>query len=467
MSVDGGLPAIVGAAQTIQRPDPSIDLADLRGPYELMVDAARAAADDAGAPQLLNKLDWIAVIGGFWSFVNPAEVIGGQLGSPDAGTCLTALSGTSPQEAVALAASRIAAGEINVALILGGEARAAAVRVQKAGEEPQWCRDPGTTLPERIADFPQEVLQEAADVGGLSGPPILYALFEDSLRRSRGEAPDEHLDRIAQLWSRFSEVAAANPYAWDRTVHDAASIRTPSPRNRMVATPYTKAMVANNGVDMASAVLLCSVDAATSDGVARDRMVFPRVATASHETWRVTERRDLHRTPALETAGRVALETAGLTIDDIEHVDLYACFPSIVQMSVDALGLDLDRQLTVTGGLGFAGSPIANSSGHAIATMVPLLREGGHGLIHANGGMATKHAFGIYSAEPPTAFVSLDCNDQVDHRPRPAASSGEPADGIEEATTTVYDREGPTHSITTMIGPDESRRFVRRDVLDG
>ncbi|HEX3706448.1 MAG TPA: hypothetical protein VHV76_07425, partial [Mycobacteriales bacterium] len=167
MALDPRTPAIVGAAQTIQRPDPSIDIADLRGPYELMVDAARAAADDAGAPQLLNKVDWIAVVGGFWGFVNPAQVIGARIGSPDAGTCLTALSGTSPQEAAALAASRIAAGEIDVALIVGGEARAAAVRVQRAGEEPRWCRDPGTTLPERIADFPQEVLQEAADLGGL------------------------------------------------------------------------------------------------------------------------------------------------------------------------------------------------------------------------------------------------------------------------------------------------------------
>ncbi|HEX3705933.1 MAG TPA: hypothetical protein VHV76_04815, partial [Mycobacteriales bacterium] len=340
------------------------------------------------------------------------------------------------------------------------EARAAAVRVQRAGEEPRWCRDPGTTLPERIADFPQEVLQEAADLGGLSGPSILYALFEDSLRRARGESVDEHRDRIAELWARFSAVASANPYAWDRTAHDAASIRTESPDNRMIAFPYTKAMVANNGVDMGSALLMCSVDAARAAGVERDRMVFPRVSTASHETWLVTERRDLHRVPALETAGRVALATAGLTIDDIDHVDLYACFPSIVQMSAAALGLDQQRQLTVTGGLGFAGSPIANSSGHAIAAMVPLLREGGNGLVHANGGFATKHAFGVYSADPPKAYVSMDCNDQVDHRSRPTGPADESADGTEEASTVVYDRDGPTQTVTARLAPDERRRFV-------
>ena len=82
--IEGTTPTIVGAAQVIQRPDPSIGFADLRGPYELMLDAARGAADDAGAAQLLRKLDWIGVVGGFWSFTNPAQVLGEKLGSPDA-----------------------------------------------------------------------------------------------------------------------------------------------------------------------------------------------------------------------------------------------------------------------------------------------------------------------------------------------------------------------------------------------
>jgi acetyl-CoA C-acetyltransferase len=461
-AVDGATPAIAGAAQVIQRPDPSLDVGDLRGPIELMTDAARAAADDAGAAGLLAKVDWIGVVGGFWSFTNPAQVIGARIGSPDAATALTALSGTSPQELVALAAERIASGEIDVALIVGGEARASTIRLQRAGDEPTWCRDPGTGAPERVADFPAEMVQEARDIGG---PPVVYALLEDSLRRASGATADQHLDRIAELWERFSAVAATNPYAWDRTPHDAASIRTPTPRNRMISSPYPKAMVANNTVDMGSALLLCSVDAARAAGVSRDRMVFPQACTTSHETWQLAERRLLHGVPALATAGRAALAAAGLTLDDISHVDLYACFPSIVQMSAAALGFDLARQLTVTGGLGFAGSPIANSSGHAIAAMVPLVREGGHGLVHANGGFATKHAFGIYSAHPPAAYRSLDCNDDVDHDARPTgpADAGSLTD-TEEASTLVYDREGPSHTVSSMMSADGHRTFLRTEL---
>ena len=455
--VDGATPAIVGAAQVIQRPDSSVDLSDLRGPYELMLEAAQSAAEDSGAAQLLKKVDWIGVVGGFWSFTNPAQVIAEKIGVPDAGTCLTFLSGSAPQELVALAAQRIANGELEVALIVGGEARSSTERLKRAGEEPRWLREPGDGVPERVSEFPDEMIVETIELGG---PAVFYALFEDSLRRSLGRSVDEQRDHIAALWKRFNDVAVANPFAWDRTAYDVAAIRDATPSNRMISFPYPKSMVANNTVDMATAIIMCSVDAARSAGVSLDRMVFPRACTTSHETWSVLERRTLHETPAMVEAGRTALAAAGLGIDDISHVDLYACFPSIVQMSARGLGLDLDRPLTVTGGLGFAAAPIANSSGHAIAAMVPLVREGGNGLVHANGGCATKHAFGVYSIDPPQSYRTIDCSDQVDHDARSLAGPDEPPGDIEEASTVVYDREGPKHTVTSVLSADGHRQFV-------
>ena len=49
----------------------------------------------------------------------------------------------------------------------------------------------------------------------------------------------------------------------------------------------------------------------------------------------------------------------------------------------DTLGLDHDRPLTVTGGLGFAGPPVANArSGQSIAAIVPLVHGGGVSFVH-------------------------------------------------------------------------------------
>jgi acetyl-CoA C-acetyltransferase len=314
-----------------------------------------------------------------------------------------------------------------------------------------------------VSDFPDEMIVETLELGG---PVVFYALFEDSLRRALGQSVEEHRDHLAALWARFNEVAVANPYSWDRRRYDATTIRDAAPDNRMISFPYTKAMVANNKVDMASAVLMCNLHTARSAGVSLDRLVFPRAGTTSHETWSVTQRRTLHESPALAAAGSTALVAAGLNIDDIEHVDLYACFPSIVQMSAAALGLGLDRTLTLTGGLGFAGAPMANSSGHGIAAMVPLVREGSNALIHANGGCATKHAFGVYSATPPDQYRYVDCDDDVDRRARPTGS-GEPTDdGREEASTVVYDREGPSYVATSRLYDDGTRRFVKSPVDD-
>src|SRR5690606_36939716 len=115
-------PGIVGTAQSIDRPGDH-DLLDAPGPIELMVAAARAAADDAGAPTLLDRVGWIGVTGGFYRYRNPAAVVAEELGLSGVGTAITEITGTAPQDMVGLACERIAAGELDAALVLGGEAR--------------------------------------------------------------------------------------------------------------------------------------------------------------------------------------------------------------------------------------------------------------------------------------------------------------------------------------------------------
>ena len=83
----------------------------------------------------------------------------------------------------------------------------------------------------------------------------------------------------------------------------------------------------------------------------RDRWVFPHSGTDAHDHYFVSERDDLRSSPAIRLAGRAALDLAGVGVDDLAHVDLYSCFPSAVEIAAAELGLDLDRPLTVTGGL--------------------------------------------------------------------------------------------------------------------
>ena len=183
----------------------------------------------------------------------------------------------------------------------------------------------------------------------------------------------------------------------------AEEIRTPGPGNRMIGLPYPKYMNSNNDVDQAAAVIMCSAERARALGVPEDRWVFPHAGADCHEHPFVSHRWSLAETPAIRAGGQAALELAGLGIDDVELVDLYSCFPSAVQLGAASLGLALDRQLTRTGGLSFAGGPWNSYVLHAIATVMADLRErpGGFGLVWANGGFVTKHSFGVYSTRPP------------------------------------------------------------------
>ncbi len=123
---------------------------------------------------------------------------------------------------------------------------------------------------------------------------------------------DDHRHRIGALWSRFSEVAAANPYAWLPT---RPGRRRRSPRssetNRMIAYPYTKLLTANMQVDQGAALILCSVAAARAAGVPEDRWVFPLAGADADDHWFLSHRLDFHSSPAIRLAGSSALALAG------------------------------------------------------------------------------------------------------------------------------------------------------------
>jgi acetyl-CoA C-acetyltransferase len=229
----------------------------------------------------------------------------------------------------------------------------------------------------------------------------------------------------------------------------------------MIGFPYTKRLCSNNHVDQAAALLLCSLGAARALGVPTDRFVFPWAGTEADDTAFVSQRMELCASPAIRRAGAEALRLAGVGIDDLDFVDVYSCFPSAVQVTAAELGLSLDRLLTVTGGLTFAGGPWNNYVTHAIATMVGILRRhpDAVGLCTANGGLLTKHAFGVYAARPPpNGFRTLNLQAQVDAVPAIAAADHHQGPVTVEASTVMHDREGRPEQAFIACRTDDGRR---------
>src|SRR5262245_25596860 len=114
------LPIVIGVGQHCQRLE---DLTGAPHPLEMMAIAARAAAQDAGAPALLSEIDTVVAVNFLsWAYPDPAGQLAELLGAHPQRKIYTSLGGNTPQLQVNETADRIAAGEVRLALIAGAEA---------------------------------------------------------------------------------------------------------------------------------------------------------------------------------------------------------------------------------------------------------------------------------------------------------------------------------------------------------
>jgi acetyl-CoA C-acetyltransferase len=463
--LDDQTPVIIGVGQYVNRSD-SLD--DALEPVALMEQAVVAASVDAKLDGPPNA-DSLRVVGQLsWRYGNAPRFLAGRLGLEDARLDYTTMGGNSPQTLVNATALQIQSGEIDIAILAGGEATRTRQRGRAAGIEFDWpTSDPGdepTIVGEELG-----MNLDAEIARGIGMPVQFYPMFETAIRAASGRSLDEHHAHLGQLYAGLSEVAARNPYAWIQVAKTADEIITVSERNRMIGLPYPKLLNSNNSVDMGAAVIMCSVGAARRLGVPEDRWVFPHAGTDCSEHQYVSHRDTFARTPAIEIGGRLALELAGIDIDDVSVIDLYSCFPAAVQLGAQSLGIDLAaRQWSRTGGMTFAGGPWNNYVMHAIATVVNDLREqpGEYGLVWANGGFVTKHSFGVYSTTPPAGFRHDKPQAEIDALPRRDLALPSDAAGAAtvEAYTVMFDRGGaPERALAACLLADGRRAWGTHD----
>ncbi|MCY4213040.1 MAG: acetyl-CoA acetyltransferase [Gammaproteobacteria bacterium] len=440
-------PVLVGVAQISQRTEA---LDERKEPVDLMIDASRAAAEDAGCPKLAAQAGSIRVIRGYWPYQNPARAVGEALGSAAAETALTPFGGNFVQTVVNRSVLDIQAGSHEVILITGAECGHTRARLRRAGAKPDWRSIDGT--PDLHIGEDVTMGHPAELALGIDRPIRMYPIMETARRHHLGEAVDAHIARISELWASFSAVAAENPHAWLRQAKTAAEIRSHSAANRPVSFPYPKFMNSNSNVDQGAALILCSERKAQALGVPRRKWVYPWAGADAHDHYLVSNRDNLHSSPAIRLAARRALEWADWQPAALDHVDLYSCFPIAVQVAAAEVGLngsngsDAKLPLTVTGGLTFAGGPLNNYVMHAIARMAEVLRgdPGGKGLVSANGGYLTKHAIGLYSTQPPPRpFRHEAPQAEVDALPARDLVADHKGQATVEGYSVMYGPEGP------------------------
>jgi acetyl-CoA C-acetyltransferase len=380
--------------------------------------------------------------------------------------------GNSPGELLHEVANSIAEGEFSIAVLAGSEALYSVRRARKEGIDLQQRWTPFTGKRDFFkGQRPLTTPVEARH--GMVAPIHCYPMFENAIRAAARRTVADHQLFVSALMSRNATVAGTNSNAWFPEPQSALQIATIDASNRWVCFPYPKRMNAIMEVDQAAAVLLMSQTEADRRGIARSNQVVFLGGGSCQDPWTPAERPHLSRSEGIAAAAQAAFGHAGFGIDDVDAIDLYSCFPSAIQMGMDALGLHADdaRGVTMTGGLAYAGGPGNSYSLHAMCVAVDKVRTGASrtAMVTSLGMTASKHAVSLFGCERSAANADSRAhkehlNDsQLFGPPLVDETSG---NGKIVSYTAEFDRSGSAVRTIYIVDLDNGTRTVGNGPCD-
>ncbi len=464
-------PVIVGVGFSQVKSDNPLDCPE---PYQMMLNAIRDAAADAGDSELPTQIESIAVQQGSWKYKNPGKLLAEALGCGEAKSILADLGVLQLMPLFELCQA-INEGQQHVGVVVGGESRYRDLRSQIT-QQPvaDTLQSEDTPAPDVYYQIPDAFCSELETQRGIWAPGEFYAIAESALRYSQGISIETHRDKLAALYSAFSRIAARNPHAWLQQALSAEEIRNPSAKNAMIAFPFTKRMISQWNVNQAVAIIVCSLGRARELGLNQQHWIFPLSGALTRHVVPLVQKRQLHTHPGAVLTGERALALAGVSIDEIAAADVYSCFPSAIQSAKQDLKLPDSCPLSVTGTMAYAGGPYNHGALDAVARMVEVLRAESDvtqrriGLVSNISGMFGKHGVGLFSNCPnPQGYA---CDDVT-----PAIAAIEipiPVDGNYTGPATVvgysvmYNKAEISHAIAYCDTPQSTRTVVRTSNKD-
>ncbi len=466
-------PVIIGVGQMINRLDDD-DYKPLSN-VELAASAVRLALEDTGAREQLTALiDVLATTRTFEDSApryqtpfgksnNYPRSVAKRLGMSPREAIWSQAGGETPQKLVSEMCERIMAGEFSAAVVVGAEAISTAKQLMADQAEIDWSEELDEQVDDRGRGLRGLSMRYAIQHKILGGPDA-YAVLENARRASKGLDRETYRAQMADLFAPFSQVAATHPCTSTKMAYSAEEIGAITERNRMIADPYPRLMVARDQVNMSAAVIITSIRVADELGIPESNRVFLHGYAAASER-PIQERAELGVAKSAPLSCQAALDSAGIGIDDVRYIDLYSCFPIAVSNVCDGLGVsETDpRGLTLTGGLPYFGGPGNSYSMHAIVSLVDKLRAdpGSFGLIGANGGQLSKYAAGVYSTAAKAFAVcsSESVQEQVNDQPKVDLAFEADGEAVIESYTVVYGRSGPAYGVVVGRLKDSDARF--------
>src|ERR1700750_417811 len=200
-------PVVVGVGQFTER----IDDPDYRGlsSVDLATEAVRAALADTGA-DVAAVAQAIEVFVGLRQFEictpftkpplgcsdNYVRSVANRVGADPARAGLEPIGGNGAQKLMTEFAGTIAAGDIEVALILGSEPGSTAKYFAGRDDKPDFTEHVGGQLEDRGYGF-EQFMNEYTASHGLTGAPVQYGLLDNARRARLRLSVDDYRQRMA------------------------------------------------------------------------------------------------------------------------------------------------------------------------------------------------------------------------------------------------------------------------------
>jgi len=475
MSIENNTPILVGVGQITETvPE---DLTTASSHADLAAQAAKLALLDAGGEALADHIDTIV---GVRTFANSTPTyacpfgdsnnfprsVGNRIGANPKQAIYEIVGGQSPQKLVGEFFEKLHDGNTDMVLLAGGEVMANIKVASKQKVKLDWKEKVDGQLEDRGMTDGEHLITRLEFEHKLMQPIQFYGLMEQARRGDKQQDLDSYSKDMGECFSKLSHVAADNPLSINQQAYDCETLITPADDNKMLTSPYTKHLVAKDGVNQAAALLLTTVGKARQLGIDEKQWVYLHGYADTKERV-LLKRNKIGHSKAMEQALLGSLEAAGKTSADLAHMDIYSCFPIVVNEAKDILNIANDdpRPLTQTGGLAFFGGPGNNYTMHGIAALIETLRAdpGSYGMAYGNGGWMSKHSAGIYSTTPPEngwqacdssslqAVVNADPQPEIDYEPE--------GEAVLEAYTVNYFQGKPLNSVVIGRLKHNQKRF--------
>tara|TARA_S200000501_G_scaffold282946_1_gene267124 strand:+ start:615 stop:2069 length:1455 start_codon:yes stop_codon:yes gene_type:complete len=437
--------SVVIGVSTIQQKG---DFENLDEALLLMDQAVKEALSDSGNKSIKDQIDEIRIPKGFWRYRDPGKWIAKNNDFKKIPTTHVAKIGVLQQNLINEACLKIENGEINAAIILGGEARYKQLRSiieKKEYSETKLDENPDFYIKAKEDLYGDEELKElgAMAVG-------YYASMETAIRKNDDETIEEHQNNIASMYEEFSKVASNNEDAWLDHPYSREEILVISKKNKMLAYPYNKLHCTSWNVNQSAALIICSEELANKLEIDNNKRVYPISSSENNHMIAIQQRPKLYESLGMIYAAKSINKMMKKLDIRLDAYDLYSCFPAAVKMFSKSLELGSEIPKTITGSMPYAGGPLNSFVIHSTVKMIQKIRalEVRHGLVTGVSGMMTKQSFCVWGKEYQKQFIFDDVTERAKLDENPVELSN------------IAEGEGEIIGYTIIQGSDNAPKAV-------